>query len=233
MVRIEDYLLLMLSMKPEGKRVDFNHIKEKVERDLKIKDVETIRKVVSNLIKKGLLDEKNGLYSATLKGREFFAQNLKNVEKELEKVNKAYLLVYKSKQYYPIVKETILEFCKDRYVGFYCLFTEKRFFRRDFRGKKIVINSWKDLKFFLDIHCIDVIPCVHRIGVNRPDWLVVDIDAGSKVSFEKTKEVTEIIFNVFKDFKLNPCLKFSGSRGFQIWSLIEEFKPAAYRRPRI
>ena len=84
---IEDYLLLMFSMKPEGKRVDFNHIKEKVERDLKVKDVGRIRRVLQNLVERGFLEEKDGLYSATRRGRNFFAQNLRNVEKELEKRN--------------------------------------------------------------------------------------------------------------------------------------------------
>jgi DNA primase len=111
-----------------------------------------------------------------------------------------------------------------------CLFTEKRFFRRDFRGKKIVLNSVKDLLFFINIHYIDVIPCVHRIGVNRPDWLVVDIDPGPKVDFEQTKEVASITYKIFEKLKLNPAIKFSGSRGFQVWSLIKDFEiPEEYQ----
>ncbi len=223
--------MLMFCMKPEGKEVDFNHVREKVERDLKIKDPAIVKNALTKLINQGLLRERKGLFSASQKGREFFKERVLKTEEKLEKLNKSWLIVYKAKQFYPIVKDTILEFCKDRYVGFYCLFTEKRFFRRDFRGKKITIKNWKELKFYLDIHCIDIIPCVHRIGVERPDWLVVDIDAGPKVSFEKTKEITKIIFGVFKDLGLKPCLKFSGSRGFQVWALIEEFEMPKFYTP--
>ena len=40
----------MLSMKPKGKAVDFNHIKEKVERDLKIKERKEVEEVLNQLI---------------------------------------------------------------------------------------------------------------------------------------------------------------------------------------
>ena len=223
MVRPEDYLLLMFSMKGEGKRVDFKHVKEKMKRDLGISDETQIKKVLKSLIKDGFLEEVKGMYGVTRKGREFFAKRIKAIEAELRKVNEPWVIVYKAKQYYPVVANTILEFCRERYVGFYCLFTEKRFFRRDFRGRKITVNSLKDLMFYVNMHYIDIIPCVHRIGSNRPDWLVVDIDAGPRVSWEQTKEVTETVFKIFKKFGLNPALKFSGSRGFQVWSLIEEF----------
>jgi DNA primase len=196
---------------------------EKGKRDLKASP-EEIRAAVNELIKKGFVKEENGLYFASDEGRKWFSKELSKIEGELEKINKPWLIVYKSKQYYPEVADTIIEFCKDRYVGFYCLFTEERFFRRDFRGKKITLNSKEDLMFFVDMHYIDIIPCVHRIGVNRPDWLVVDIDAGKNVKFEKVKEVTEVTFKIFKKLKLNPALKFSGSRGFQIWSAIKEFE---------
>lgn len=223
-LRPEDYLLLMFSMKGVGKRVDLAHVKEKLSRDLKISSEEEAKRILNNLIQKGFLEEVKGLYGVTEEGKKYFANLLPKIEEDLEKVNKAWLIVYKAKNYYPFVADTILEFCKDRYVGFYCLFTEKRFFRRDFRGKKIVLNSTKDLLFFVNMHYIDVIPCVHRVGVNRPDWLVVDIDPGSKVGWEQTKEVTEITYKIFEELKLNPVMKFSGSKGFQIWSLIKEFE---------
>lgn len=227
---IEDYLLLMFSMKGIGKRVDFKHIKEKISRDLKISSDEKIQKILNSLIQKGFLEEVKGLYGVTEKGKNYFAEILPKVEENLKKINQAWLIVYKAKQYYPKVAQTVFEFCKDRYVGFYCLFTEQRFFRRDFRGKKIVLNSPKHLLFFVNIHCIDVIPCVHKIGKERPDWLVVDIDPGPKVSWEQTKEVAEIVYKTFENFELNPAIKFSGSRGFQVWSLIKEFEmPISYQ----
>jgi DNA primase len=230
MVSAEDYLLLMFSMKGMGKRVDLKHVQEKLSRDLKKVSQEETRNILDSMIKKGFLEEVKGLYGITKRGKEFFSQRLKEAEEELRKVNNAWIIVYKAKQYYPVVANTVFEFCKDRYVGYYCLFTEKRFFRRDFRGKKIVLKSVKDLLFFINIHCIDVIPCVHRIGMNRPDWLVVDIDPGEKVSFEQTKEVAEVTYKIFEKLNLNPAIKFSGSRGFQIWSLIKDFEmPEEYQ----
>jgi DNA primase len=233
MIKPEDYLLLMFSMKGVGKRVDFKHIKEKISRDLKKASDEEIKKTIENLISQNFLEEVNGLYGITEKGEKFFAERIKEIENDLRKVNEPWVIVYKAKQYYPSVANTVFEFCKNRHVGFYCLFTEKRFFRRDFRGKKIVLNSVKDLMFFINIHYIDVIPCVHRIGMERPDWLVVDIDPGPKVDFEKTKGVAEITFKIFEKLKLNPAMKFSGSRGFQIWSLIKEFEMPENYQPLI
>jgi DNA primase len=230
MIKPEDYLLLMFSMKGIGKRVDLKHTKEKISRDLKKLSDEETKKILENLISQNFLEEVNGLYGITEKGKKYFAERIKEIEDELRKVNEPWVIVYKAKQYYPFVANTVLEFCKNRFVGFYCLFTEKRFFRRDFRGKKIILNSIKDLMFFINIHYIDVIPCVHRIGINRPDWLVVDIDPGPKVDFEKTKEIAEITYKIFEKLKLNPAMKFSGSRGFQVWSLIKEFEmPESYQ----
>lgn len=223
MLKPEDYLLFMFSMKGVGKRVDFAHIKEKIARDLGKLSEKEMSDVLSNLISKGLLEEVSGEYGITEEGKLEFSRRFPKLEKDLERVNKPWLIVYKAKHYYPKVAETILEFCKDRFVGFYCLFTEKRFFRRDFRGKKIVLKSPKDLLFFVNMHYIDVIPCVHRIGIERPDWLVVDIDPGSQVDFDQTKQVAEITYKIFERLNLNPSIKFSGSRGFQIWSLIKDF----------
>lgn len=230
MVKPEDYLLLMFSMKGAGKRVNLKLAKEKVSRDVKKVSNEEAKRILEGLIKKGLLEEVKGLYGVTKEGKEFFSERIRKVEKDLRKVNEPWVIVYKAKQYYPVVVNTVLEFCKNRYVGFYCLFTQQRFFRRDFRGKKIVLKTPKDLLYFINIHYIDVIPCVHRIGMNRPDWLVVDIDPGPKVDFEKTKEVAKISYKIFDKFKLNPTLKFSGSRGFQVWSLIKDFEiPEKYQ----
>jgi len=222
-VKPEDYLLLMFSMKGVGKRVPFNHIKEKITRDVKKLSNKEIENILNNLIKQNYLEEVNKQYGITENGKKYFAERIKQIENELRKVNEPWVIVYKAKQYYPKVADTVLEFCKDRYVGFYCLFTEQRFFRRDFKGKKIVLKTPKDLLFFINIHYIDVIPCVHRIGIDRPDWLVVDIDPGPKVDFGKTKQVAGITYKIFEKLNLNPALKFSGSRGFQVWSWIKEF----------
>lgn len=229
-IKPEDYLLLMFSMKGVGKRVNIKHIREKLSRDVEKVSEEEAKKIVEKLIKQEFLEEVNGKYGITERGKECFSKRIEEVEKELKKINEPWVIVYKAKQYYPTVADTILEFCKDRYVGFYCLFTEQRFFRRDFKGKKITLKTPKDLLFFINIHYIDVIPCVHRVGINRPDWLVIDVDAGPKVSWRQTKDVTEATYKICEKLSLNPALKFSGSRGFQIWSSIKKFPlPKGYQ----
>jgi bifunctional non-homologous end joining protein LigD len=115
-------------------------------------------------------------------------------------------------------------------AGFYCLFTDKRFFRRDFRGRKIVLRSPEDLLFFVNMHCFDATTCVHRLDAERPDWLVLDIDPGPKVAWQQTKRCTAAAYSVMEKLGLNPALKFSGGHGFQIWSLIRPFAlPASYK----
>ena len=224
MLSVEEYMLFMFSMKGVKRKVNFSHIREKVRRDIGKYSDKKINSVIQRLIEKGLMEEKNGKYGITPEGKEKFKRMLPSIEKEIEKVNKPWLIVYKAKEYYPFLKGTLYEFCKDRYVGFYCLFTEQRFFRRDFRGRKIVLKKPDDILFFADIHYIDIIPSVHRIGSKRPDWLVIDMDPGEKIDFDTTKDVTSEIHKIMEKLGLNPALKFSGSRGFQIWSLIKDFK---------
>jgi len=229
-INLSDYLLFMFSMKGVGRYADFNHVKDKVARDVGKFSDEQIKKIIDELINKNFLKQQNEKFGVTQEGKEFFASVFSKLENNFLKINKPWTIVYKAKQYYPVVADTVVEFCKNRYTGFYCLFTQQRFFRRDFGGKKIAIKTPKDLLFFIDIHYIDVIPCVHKIGSERPDWLVVDIDAGDKITFEQTKKVTEIAYKIFEKFDLNPALKFSGSRGFQIWSLIRDFSiPKEYQ----
>ena len=217
----EDYVLFMFSMKGVGKRVGLAHVKEKMERDLG--SGEMAETVLRKLVEKGFLEEIDGRFGITEKGEAYFKRIYKGIKGELLKVNRPWSIVYMAKKYYPIVIDTVFDFCKDRYVGFYCLFTEKRFFRRDFRGKKIVIKSRNEVLRFVGMHCIDVIPSVHKVGSKRPDWLVVDIDPGPKVGLKKVIEVTLATFDLMKKLELNPRIKFSGSRGFQIWSMIEDF----------
>jgi DNA primase len=73
----------------------------------------------------------------------------------------------------------------------------------------------------LDIHGIDFIPYIHKINSDRPDWLVVDFDAGRKVEFQQTKRVVREAFKFLESYNLLPRIKFSGSRGFQIWVKFE------------
>jgi DNA primase len=221
---VREYLRLMFSMKGLTKTVEFEHLRDKINRDVKKTPDAEIKKIIDGLVKERFLEGRDDHWTGTPEGREAFAEDFPKLEGGLRKINDPWVIVYRAKQYYPFVQDTVFDFCKDRMVGFYVLFTEKRFFRRDFKGKKIVLHSPKEIMFFADMHYIDIIPCVHRLKQYYPDWLVVDLDAGDKVTFEQTKQCAEATYKVFDELGLNPALKFSGSRGFQIWSWIKGFR---------
>ena len=223
----QDHLLLMFGMKPEGKWVDLNHCWEKLNRDWKPISREQVKKLLDEMVRAGFIWVKAGKYTRTPKCLAELERRLPVLDQS--KLNFTYLLVYRARQYYPKVADTVLEFCRNRMVGFYVVFTGKRFFRRNFRGEKIVLRSLKDLMFYIDVHYIDVIPCVHRIGKNKPDWLVMDLDAGPKVSWKDIVRVTKATYQVMEKLGLNPVIKFSGSKGFQIWSLLDCPMPGWYQ----
>lgn len=215
----QDHLLLMFGMKPEKRWVDLNHCWEKLSRDWKRVSKEQVKKLLDEMVRAGYIWAKAGKYTRTPKCIEELERRLPKLEQS--KLNFTYLLVYRARKYYPKVADAILEFCQDRMVGFYVVFTGKRFFRRNFRGRKITIKNLKELMFYIDAHYIDVIPCVHRIGVDKPDWLVLDLDAGAEVSWLDIIRVSRATYQVMKQLGLNPVIKFSGSKGFQIWSLLD------------
>lgn len=222
-----DHLLLMFGMKPEGRWVDLKHCQEKLSRDWKKVSGEQVQGLLDRLVKDGLVQAKGGKYSRTPECLGELEKRLRKLDQK--KLNFTYLLVYRARQYYPKVSEAVLEFCRGRMVGFYVVFTGKRFFRRNFRGRKITLSSLKDLMFYIDAHYIDVIPCVHRVGKDKPDWLVLDLDAGPDVPWNDTVKVARETYRVMERLGLSPALKFSGSKGFQIWSLLDCPLPDWYK----
>ena len=221
---IEKYILLMFGIKRRGKEVTLEHILEKSKRDLPNISEEDVRKAVENLLKKNILLKSKDGYILSDLGFKFFDENFQNFEEELLKINKTWTGIYKAKKYYSSeISDVILQFCKNRHVGFYCTFTEKHFFRRKFKDRYITINSKAELLRFVNMFCIDIIPCVHEIGSEKPSWLVIDIDAGKKVEFSKVKEVTKRTYEIMEDYGMKPKLKFSGSRGFQLWCKFKSF----------
>ena len=216
----EDYVLMTLAIKRRGKFVDLYHIQEKLTRDAgrKFSEKET-SELLNSLIEKVLVETKAEEYTITDAGRKYFDHRWREVRGEL---NQDYLKVYRAKQYYPHVVDAILEFCKDRYVSVFRLFTERAWLQRKLGPKYITIKSSNDIQRWLDVHGIDFIPYIHRINEDRPDWLVIDFDAGKKVEIEKTKDVVREAYGVLKGYGIEPAIKYSGSRGFQIWA---QFKP--------
>lgn len=232
----EDHALMTLAIKRRGKFVDVPHVQEKLTRDAgrPFSEKETVE-LLSGLVEKGLVEEKAGEYALTVRGRDYFERRWRQVRDEL---NQDYLRVYRAKEYYPHVVDALLEFCRDRWVSVFRLFTERAWLQRKLGPRYITIKSEKDVQRWLDVHGIDFIPYIHRVNSDRPDWLVIDFDAGKRVEFETTREVVKKAYAVLDGFGVEPSVKFSGSRGFQIWAqfepheLPEDYEPKRLRTER-
>lgn len=224
----EDHALVTLAIKRRGKFVELSHIQEKLSRDAGKKFNEKgVKKLLDGLVKKGSLEEKAGEYAITDAGRGYFDKRWRQVR---EGLNQDYLKVYRAKQYYPHVVDALLEFCRDRWVSVFRLFTGRAWLQRKLGPRYITIKSVKDVQRWLDVHGIDFIPYIHRVEGDRPDWLVIDFDAGKQVPFESTREVVQVAHGVLTEFEVKPAIKFSGSRGFQIWAQFERHElPQDYR----
>ena len=216
----EDHALMTLAIKRRGKFVDLPHVQEKLTRDAGKKFSEDeVRELLEGLANKALVEIKAGEYATTDAGRSYFEKRWREVRGEL---NQDYLKVYRAKQYYPQVVDGLLEYCRDRWVSVFRLFTERAWLQRKLGPRYITIKSAKDVQRWLDVHGIDFIPYIHRVGSDRPDWLVIDLDAGKGVEFDRTKDVVREAHGVLVGYGVEPAIKFSGSRGFQIWA---QFKP--------
>jgi DNA primase len=228
----EDHLLMSLAIKREGKFVDLEHIREKVSRDAGREFSEReVRELLDSLIARGWVQERGGEFAISDSGRKHFERRWREIRDEL---NQDYLKVYRAKRYYPHVMEALLEFCKGRWVSVFRLFTGRAWLQRKLGPRYITISSERDVQRWLDIHGIDFIPYIHRPNSDRPDWLVIDFDAGKQVRFEDTKRVVATAFEILCDFGIEPALKFSGSRGFQLWVQFESHDlPQDYRPKRL
>lgn len=220
---------MTLAIKPEGKLVDLQHLREKVSRDagreLSEKEVSGL---LEELMEEGLVRREGEGYALTEKGREHFEGRWREIREEL---NQDYLKVYRAKRYYPVVAPTLLEFCSGRWVSVFRLFTGRAWLQRKMGPRYITLRRPSDLQRWLDLHGIDFIPYIHSVNSSRPDWFVLDLDAGKEVPEEKLKRVVEVTLARMEDFGLEPKLKYSGSRGFQLWAsfrphpLPEEYRP--------
>ncbi len=226
--------MLLLAIKPEGKLVDLGHILEKVGRDTGAGRGDIVS-VLDSLVGEGLVERVGDKFRVTPEGRRL-AEGFVDVEG----LNRSYRLVLEARLYYPRVAEYILPFLVDRPVSVIKVFSDdsdplrrvKPVFSRYRRRKPRVYNfvrSRSELISYVNMHVVDFIPYVHRVGVSYPDWFIIDIDAGDDiknagdVGFELVKEVTQLTVDVLVErFGVRACVKFSGSRGFQVWAVFDE-----------
>ncbi|MGQ9759670.1 MAG: non-homologous end-joining DNA ligase LigD [Candidatus Methanomethylicaceae archaeon] len=238
-VTVGDRILLLLSIKETGKFIDFGHIFEKVVRDegRPIKESEIIAEL-DELIGEGLVKSDQNRYAITEKGFEKIVERLSLIEDNL---NLSYRMVLVAKEYYGKIADYIMPFLKERPVSVVKIFSDeqdplrkvKPLFVRYARYKPkptfISINNREVLMRYVDDHAIDYIPYVHGFNMKEPDWLVFDLDAGEDLKskeegFLAIKFVAKELYNFLEENQVLPALKFSGSRGIQVWAVLDNFK---------
>ncbi|MFQ6137377.1 MAG: hypothetical protein ACE5PM_09395 [Candidatus Hydrothermarchaeales archaeon] len=235
----EDRILLLLSIKEEGKRIDFRHISSKVIRDEKERiDEAGVKGILDDLISRGLMTELEGKYAITRKGMKTIVDRLGSIGDEL---NLSYRMVLSAREYYPPVAEAILPFLKDRAVSVVKIFSDRedpihkvkplfvRYARYKPKPVPVQIKDRGDLLKRVDNHAIDFIPYIHGLDSNIPDWFVLDLDAGPAFEeyargFNLVKMVTNAVVETLEDYEISPNIKFSGSRGMQIWARLDNSK---------
>lgn len=245
---LRERILLLLGIKEEGKYIDFNHIFDKVSRDeaifrrvgkSEIKEDE-IKEELEKLVSLKLVERKDNLFAISQKGKEELRKILKDAEKA-KKLNLSYRLVFEAINYYKEASPAIFPFLKNRAASVVKIFSNDS---EPFSGVKAIFvryAKYKPVKVFVQIkseseimekvydHAIDFIPYVHELKSRLPSWFILDLDAGEKIKrhehgFEVVKMVAEKICEVLESFEIKPCIKFSGSRGMQIWARFENEK---------
>lgn len=240
---IKEHILLLLSIKKEGKLIDFDHIYEKVKRDSE-ESLNTFEfeNILKNLENEKLIFKSNKKYKITQNGQDLIKKRLN----EINNLNKSYRMVYQAKNYYRSIAKLMLPFLRGRAVSVIKIFSDEKdplkkikpsFVRyAKYRPKPIPIqiNSEKELMNLVDQHAIDFIPYVHKLNSDMPDWFILDLDAGNKYKeytngFNLLKIVAKNIYDLLIEFEVKPAIKFSGSRGIQIWcSFSEHDLPMSY-----
>lgn len=242
MIGLRERIALLLSIKEEGKRVPFGHILEKVSRDVEFLEgrklgEDEVKQELERMIEAGIVGFDRGYYSEG--GIDELVEDIIGLKgKEL---NLSYSLVWIAKKYYPSVSTYMLPFLRGRAVTGIKVFSGKKdpigglneiYVRyRRYRPNPVymTVDDEKGLMGLVFDHCIDFIPYVHRLGSDWPDYFILDLDMGSELkkkpeSFELVKVIAMEAYEMLLEFGLNPLLKFSGSRGFQVWAILEEME---------
>jgi len=233
--RVKDRVLLLLAIKAPGKTVDLNHIYEKINRDCGATKQEIIT-ALRELVSEGLARNVGGNWIVTEDGRKIAWEKLR-YDPEM---NMSYRLVLLARWYYPKIADAILPFLRGRPVSVVKVFSDEKdpihkvkpIFSRYAKYRPKTYHRIEDkqtLMRYVDAHAIDYIPYVHTFhDKTHPTWLVIDVDAGEDLKkdprgFELVKEITKITAEVLEDkYEIIPAVKFSGSRGFQIWCTFEK-----------
>ncbi|NWG10025.1 MAG: hypothetical protein HXX80_06975 [Nitrososphaerales archaeon] len=237
MVTISDRILLLLSIKEEGKRIGIDHIFEKVRRDILFVEKkgisrEEVEVEIRNLISQGLVERFGDGFSLSKEGDKIMEKLILEKEKEL---NRSYTLVWLAKRYYPHVARLMIPFLKGRAVSAVKIFSGKKDPIKEVDAIFVRYTKYKPKPVFLTIdsesklmslvfdHCVDFIPYVHKLDSNEPDYFILDLDAGSEImknpkAFDLIKYIASELLILLTELGVESVAKFSGSRGFQVWA---------------
>ncbi|MEM1995113.1 MAG: hypothetical protein QXW32_06580 [Nitrososphaerales archaeon] len=237
---VEERLALLLAIKEPGKFVDFEHLYSKVARDVEAAEqrkvgVDEVQKALDKMVASGFV----------VKGVEGFAKTdlLDDVVRRCAErvgalLNTSYLRVWVAKDYYPRVADYMMPFLKDRAVSAVKVFSGKedplneveaifvRYAKYKPKPQLLTIGSKERLIELVYDHCVDFIPYIHTLNSSEPDFFVLDLDAGGELlrvedGFQLLKEVTYRLAEMLREYGITVMVKFSGSRGFQIWARLD------------
>ncbi|MBM5804995.1 MAG: hypothetical protein FJZ49_02850 [Candidatus Verstraetearchaeota archaeon] len=236
---VRDRILLLLSIKEPGARIDLQHIFEKVSRDEKSPLAEPdIQHELEQMAKGGLVRVGEGVYYITDGGMKL----IKNLLPEIgEDLNLSYRMVLIAKNYYEKVADYLLPFLRERPASIIKIFSDdadplrkvKPLFVRYARYKPkpvfIKIDSKESLMRYVDDHALDYVPYVHSFDMKEPSWLVLDLDAGEDLrsmeeGFLAVKFVAGELLRLLRENGVHAAVKFSGSRGMQVWASLDNGK---------
>jgi DNA primase len=237
---VEERLALLLAIKEPGKSVGFDHLYSKVARDVEAAEqrrvgVEEVQRVLDEMVKRGVVVKTDGGYAKTPELDEIVKRA---AERGGSLLNTSYLRVWVAKDYYPKVAEHMLPFLVDRAVSAVKVFSGKkdpineveaifvRYAKYKPKPQPLTVGSKERLIELVYDHCVDFIPYVHKLNSNEPDFFVLDLDAGKKIieaegGFQLLKEVTYRFAEMLIESGVEVMVKFSGSRGFQIWAKLD------------
>lgn len=230
---VQDRIMLLMGLKEKGRWVDFDHIYEKVSRDEVVAgrpkpSHNDLTKALTELVEAGLLEAEGEKYRITDPGRDLVAK----IIAEKGPLNRSYVLVWKAQRYYEKFAEHILPFLRGRPVSAVKVFTDESDPFRKVKPIFVRYARYKPRPIFLKVesrerlielvydHAIDFIPYVHREGAKEPDIFLIDLDPGEGLKDERgfmlTKKVAVAAYELLRELGVEPMLKFSGSRGFQL-----------------
>jgi len=243
MVKIKERVALLLGIKEKGKKVDFDHIYDKINRDVKFLEKREVSRQeiidsLNDLEREGYIKSYGNIFEPLPEIDEYLKSFIFEKEKFL---NRSYVLVWKAKNYYPIAGRNMLNYLKERPVSVVKIFSGKndpinevdpifvRYAKYKPYPQHIIINNLEKLIEYVHDHCIDFIPYVHKLNSKEPDIFVLDLDAGKLIlekhdGFEFLKYVTKELYYLLEENDIVPMIKFSGSRGFQIWASLDNKK---------